>query len=52
MNECKFSTFEHSPTFNFECSNVLHPRSNWLNSIFLTINYCLVTVLWLKTPDK
>ena len=30
MNECDFLTFEHSLIFNFECSNVLHPHSNWI----------------------
>ena len=48
MNECKFLTLEHSLTFNFKCSNVLHPLNNWLSSTFLTINYYVVTVLWLQ----
>ena len=44
----KFLTFEHSLTFNFKGSNVSHPLNNWLSSTFLTINYYVVTVLWLQ----
>ena len=52
MNKCEFLTFEHSLIFNFERSNVLYPHNHWLNSTFLTINYYVLAVLWLKHQLK